>query len=445
MLQLAADGGDTPAVRASLDAARERYLAMHAEAEAIAQSAIVAAKRRDGAGGPPPAPGAAPLKVRIARRIPPRHRRRLRGLADLPARQDRPLTPCRRSASSFRSTTSRRTSAPAWTRSPARPSRTSSASWSTTAGRTPAPPSPPRYAERDPRFKLVSQANRGLSGARNTGTRHATGEYLAFVDSDDVLPPNAYELLLGALEQTGSDFATGNVQRLTRWGTFQANFLVADVHADRARHARDALPPAARRPDRVEQALPALVLGRAGLRVPRGPDPRGHPRDHPGAVRREVGRRHLRPRLLLADPRGRRPLDHAAAARAQGAQRPHAGGRGGLGLPRGARPARREALVRGERRGRRPAAAPQRARPRRRRLPAAVPRARQRLPRRRVAARSTAGSPRSTGSSGTSSAGGCCPSCSRSCASRRRTSPPRRRSACAAAGTATTRSATTRG
>ena len=81
------------------------------------------------------------------------------------------------------------------------------------------------YAERDPRFKLVSQANRGLSGARNTGTRHATGEYLAFVDSDDVLPPNAYELLLGALEQTGSDFATGNVQRLTRWGTFQANFL----------------------------------------------------------------------------------------------------------------------------------------------------------------------------------------------------------------------------
>jgi CDP-glycerol glycerophosphotransferase len=81
------------------------------------------------------------------------------------------------------------------------------------------------YAEGDPRFKLVSQANRGLSGARNTGTRHATGEYLAFVDSDDVLPPDAYELLLGALEQTGSDFATGNVQRLTRWGTSQANFL----------------------------------------------------------------------------------------------------------------------------------------------------------------------------------------------------------------------------
>ncbi|MET0816146.1 MAG: sulfotransferase [Solirubrobacteraceae bacterium] len=81
LLRLAADGGDTPAVRASLDSARERYLAMHAEAEAIVQSAIVAAKRREGADGPAPAPAAAPLKVRIARRIPRRHRRRLRGLA----------------------------------------------------------------------------------------------------------------------------------------------------------------------------------------------------------------------------------------------------------------------------------------------------------------------------------------------------------------------------
>ena len=52
LLRLAADGGDTPAVRASLDAARERYLAMHAEAEAIVQSAIVAAKRREGAAEP---------------------------------------------------------------------------------------------------------------------------------------------------------------------------------------------------------------------------------------------------------------------------------------------------------------------------------------------------------------------------------------------------------
>jgi CDP-glycerol glycerophosphotransferase len=81
------------------------------------------------------------------------------------------------------------------------------------------------YSRRDPRFRLVHQENAGLSAARNTGSDAAGGEFLAFLDSDDVLPPNAYELLLGALDTTGSDFATGNVHRLTRWGTSQSAFL----------------------------------------------------------------------------------------------------------------------------------------------------------------------------------------------------------------------------
>ena len=82
-----------------------------------------------------------------------------------------------------------------------------------------------RFADRDERFRLVSQPNGGLSKARNTGTLAAAGKYLAFLDSDDALPPNAYELLVGALEKTGSDFATGNVHRLTRFGTSQSPFL----------------------------------------------------------------------------------------------------------------------------------------------------------------------------------------------------------------------------
>lgn len=78
------------------------------------------------------------------------------------------------------------------------------------------------WAARDSRFRLVSQPNRGLGAARNTGVAHASGDYLMFVDSDDVLPSYATELLVSAVEQTGSDFAAGNVFRLNRKGVRQS-------------------------------------------------------------------------------------------------------------------------------------------------------------------------------------------------------------------------------
>src|SRR4051794_7006368 len=81
------------------------------------------------------------------------------------------------------------------------------------------------YVDRDPRFALIRQPNGGLGNARNTGTDHASGEYLAFVDSDDVLALNAYELLAGALDETGSDFATGNIHRIVEGQTKQAYFI----------------------------------------------------------------------------------------------------------------------------------------------------------------------------------------------------------------------------
>ncbi|HEX8344132.1 MAG TPA: glycosyltransferase, partial [Actinoplanes sp.] len=78
------------------------------------------------------------------------------------------------------------------------------------------------FAGRDPRFRLVSQPNAGLGAARNAGAAVATGDYLMFVDSDDVLPPYAAETLIGSLELTGSDFACGNVMRLTTRGVHQS-------------------------------------------------------------------------------------------------------------------------------------------------------------------------------------------------------------------------------
>lgn len=51
------------------------------------------------------------------------------------------------------------------------------------------------YASEDERFKIVSQENKGLSGARNTGMNYIKGRYLLFLDSDDWLELNALELL----------------------------------------------------------------------------------------------------------------------------------------------------------------------------------------------------------------------------------------------------------
>lgn len=53
------------------------------------------------------------------------------------------------------------------------------------------------WGKRDSRIKVVHKQNGGLSSARNAGIEVATGDYIGFVDSDDYVSQNFYELLLG--------------------------------------------------------------------------------------------------------------------------------------------------------------------------------------------------------------------------------------------------------
>lgn len=62
-------------------------------------------------------------------------------------------------------------------------------------------------AAADSRVRVFHKPNGGVSSARNLGLANAKGDYIAFVDSDDWLEPEALSLLLTALEDNHADSA----------------------------------------------------------------------------------------------------------------------------------------------------------------------------------------------------------------------------------------------
>ncbi|MEV5907248.1 glycosyltransferase, partial [Streptomyces sp. NPDC052127] len=81
------------------------------------------------------------------------------------------------------------------------------------------------YARRDSRVTPVhSPPSAGLSGARNTGMRAATGAYLLFLDGDDVLAPGALATLDARLTETGDvDVLYTEHERTPWWDGEPAN------------------------------------------------------------------------------------------------------------------------------------------------------------------------------------------------------------------------------
>lgn len=61
------------------------------------------------------------------------------------------------------------------------------------------------YAKRDNRIKVIHKKNAGLGYARNSGLEIATGEYVAFVDSDDYVDVDMYERMVYEMEEAGAD------------------------------------------------------------------------------------------------------------------------------------------------------------------------------------------------------------------------------------------------
>lgn len=63
------------------------------------------------------------------------------------------------------------------------------------------------YAKKDKRITVIHQKNGGLSAARNAGIDKSTGDYLAFIDSDDYVSADYIEFMYSLLTENGADIS----------------------------------------------------------------------------------------------------------------------------------------------------------------------------------------------------------------------------------------------
>ena len=82
------------------------------------------------------------------------------------------------------------------------------------------------YGATDGRIRVLHQENRGLSAARNAGLDAAAGDYVAFVDADDVLAPQMLGRLLEAIAD--ADMALCNIRRISETGELEEICPIGD-------------------------------------------------------------------------------------------------------------------------------------------------------------------------------------------------------------------------
>ena len=73
----------------------------------------------------------------------------------------------------------------------------------------------------DTRIVVLHQTNSGVSSARNNGTKAATGDYVMYMDSDDILGSLALEEGVAVIQNTNADFAFAAIQHIRDFKDFK--------------------------------------------------------------------------------------------------------------------------------------------------------------------------------------------------------------------------------
>lgn len=80
------------------------------------------------------------------------------------------------------------------------------------------------YAVKDSRIKVIHKVNGGVSSARNVGLDVAKGEWICFVDSDDLIEADYMQKMYEAAINNNSDFIMCGIQQIAGYETLKNNY-----------------------------------------------------------------------------------------------------------------------------------------------------------------------------------------------------------------------------
>lgn len=84
------------------------------------------------------------------------------------------------------------------------------------------------YAQKDDRVIVIHKPNGGVSSARNAGLDIATGQYIGFVDPDDYIASDMYELMIKELEIWGANMSICGYDYMSENGKVGRSYLVSE-------------------------------------------------------------------------------------------------------------------------------------------------------------------------------------------------------------------------